>query len=262
MALHRKVDALLRLQPDIAVICECAEAWRLRALISSLTSDPVWIGHNRNKGLAVLTFNGYTARLADPFYQALRHIAPVHITGPVQCNLLAVWAQNASGGVSRKNQLGPLRRALSKYKAFMAERPAIVAGDFNNNVFWHRSGWRINHINAVDDLEKAGLFSVYHEVRGERQGSESEPTLYWRDRKKDGPTYHIDYIFLPRQWLARVQRLTVGTFEDWCGSGLSDHVPILVDLDVERRISTTVTMGATARAEPLRRTPIRRVRPA
>ena len=74
---------------------------------------------------------------------------PVRITGPLECNLLAVWAQNGSGGVNRKHQLGPLRRALSKYRDFLAERPSIVAGDFNNNVFWHRPGWRINHINAV-----------------------------------------------------------------------------------------------------------------
>lgn len=211
---------------------------RLGALTSALTSDPVWIGQNRNKGLAVLAFNGYAARLADPFYQTLRYVAPVHITGPIACNLLAVWAQNASGGVSRKHQLGPLRRALGKYRAFLAERPSIVAGDFNNNVFWHRPGWRINHLNAVADLERAGLISVYHVVRGERQGDETEPTLYWRDRKKDGPTYHIDYIFLPRPWLALVRRLTVGAFEDWCLSGLSDHVPVVVDIDVESGIAT------------------------
>jgi exodeoxyribonuclease-3 len=234
MALHRKFDALLRLQPDIAIICECAEPQRLAAFggLNSLTGDPVWIGHNRNKGLAVFTFNGYAARLADTFYPTLRHVAPVHITGPAECNLLAVWAQNGSGGVSRKHQLGPLRRALTKYKDFLTERPSLVAGDFNNNVFWHRPGWRINHVNAVASLKKLGLVSAYHELRGESQGSESIPTLYWRDRTKNGPTYHIDFAFLPVRLLTRVRELTVGTYEDWCGAGLSDHVPILVDVDL------------------------------
>jgi exodeoxyribonuclease-3 len=51
-----------------------------------------------------------------------------------------VWAQNGSGGVTRKHQLGPLRRALSKYGAFLGERPRIMAADFNNNVYWHRPG--------------------------------------------------------------------------------------------------------------------------
>jgi exodeoxyribonuclease III len=232
MALHRKLDAALRLRPDVLIICECAEPRRLTASgIDGLSSDPVWIGHNVNKGLAVFAFNGYTARLADPFYPTLCHVAPIRVTGPVECSLLAVWAQNGSGGISRKHQLGPLRRALRKYRGFLAERPAIVAGDFNNNFFWHRPGWRINHINAVADLERMGLVSAYHHARGEAQGSELEPTLYWRDRKKDGPTYHIDYVFLPSQWLPRVREVSVGTFEDWCGLGLSDHVPILVDID-------------------------------
>jgi exodeoxyribonuclease III len=232
MALHRKCHALMGLRPDIAVICECAEPARLAALGASLgqSGDSIWTGDNRNKGLGIFTFNGYAARLADPYFSTLRHVVPVHISGPIDCNLLAVWAQNASGGVSRKHQLGPLRRALSKYARFLTERPSIVAGDFNNNVLWQRPGWRINHSSAVAGLAKLGLTSAYHGLRGESQGSESLPTLYWRDRKKDGPTYHIDYVFLPAQWLASVTELTVGTYEDWCGSGLSDHVPILVDV--------------------------------
>jgi exodeoxyribonuclease-3 len=232
MALHRKCHALMGLRPDIAVICECAEPARLVALGAAMgqSGDAIWTGDNRNKGLGIFTFNGYAARLADPYFPALRHVVPIHISGPVECNLLAVWAQNASGGVNRKHQLGPLRRALSKYARFLTERPSIVAGDFNNNVLWHRPGWRINHSSAVAGLAKFGLISAYHGLRGESQGSESLPTLYWRDRKKDGPTYHIDYVFLPAQWLASVTELTVGTYEEWCGSGLSDHVPILVDV--------------------------------
>jgi exodeoxyribonuclease-3 len=229
MALHRKLDALLRLQPDIAIVCECAEPRRLAGL-DGLAGEPVWIGDNRTKGLAVFAFNGYAVRLADPFYPTLRHVAPIHVTGPAACNLLAVWAQNGSGGVSRKHQLGPLRRALTKYRGFLSERPSIVAGDFNNNVLRHRPGWRINHLNAVAALESLGLASAYHALRGEPQGSESVPTLYWRDRRKDGPTYHIDYVFLPQRLLPWVRELAVGTFEDWCGSGLSDHVPIVVDV--------------------------------
>jgi hypothetical protein len=227
-ALHRKFDALLRLRPDIAIVCECAQPERLRA--RGCDGNPIWIGQNPNRGLAVFGFNGYAARLAEPFHATLRYVAPIRITGPEQCNLLAVWAQNGSGGVSRKHQLGPLRRALIKYKALLSEGPCIVAGDLNNNVIWHRPGWRINHVSVVSTLGTHGLTSVYHALRGEAQGEETVPTLYWRDRKKDGPTYHIDYVFLPAQWIGRVAEFSVGTYEDWCGSGLSDHVPLLVDI--------------------------------
>ena len=234
MALDRKFDALLEIEPDIAIVCECAEPMRLRARagMDRLEHDPVWIGTNPNKGLAVFAFNGYRARLSKPYYRTLQYIAPVHVSGPVECNLLAVWAQNASGGGLRKNKAGPLHVALTRYKRFLGDRPAIVAGDLNNNAIWDKPGWRINHTTKVAMLEALGLVSAYHAIRRESQGRETVPTLYWRDRRKDGPTYHIDYVFLPHYWIDRVKTLHLGTFEDWCGSGLSDHVPIIIDIDV------------------------------
>ena len=234
MALDRKVDVLLDLAPDIAVVCECAEPERLRTRSRSawMQSEPVWIGRNPHKGLAVFAFNGYAARLADLYQPSLRYVAPVHISGPTECNLLAVWAQNASAGGIRKYQLGPLRRALSRYRGFLGERPAVIAGDLNSNTIWDKPGWRINHSTKVRIMEDMGLVSAYHAIRGEPHGKESEPTLYWRDRTKDGPTYHIDYVFLPAPWIAKVRELSIGTFETWCGSGLSDHVPVIVDIDV------------------------------
>src|SRR5260370_8195053 len=115
MALDRKVDVLLDLAPDIAIVCECAEPERLRLRSKSswMQSEPVWIGRNPHKGLAVFAFNGYVVRLAESYHPSLRYIAPVHVGGPTQCNLLAVWAHNASAGSIRKHQLCPLRPAPS-----------------------------------------------------------------------------------------------------------------------------------------------------
>jgi exodeoxyribonuclease III len=233
MALDRKVDALLALRPDVAIVCECAEPERLRSKSSWMQGEPVWVGRNPHKGLAVFAFNGYAVRLSESYHPALRYIAPVHVDGPTQCNLLAVWAQNASAGGMRKHQLGPLRRGLTRYKGFLGERPAVIAGDLNSNTIWDKPGWRINHSTKVRILEESfGLVSAYHAIRGEAHGQESEPTLYWRDRTKDGPTYHIDYVFLPADWIGKVSHLSVGAFETWCGAGLSDHVPVVVDVDV------------------------------
>ncbi len=234
MALHRKVDAVLALQPDIAVISECAEPARLRRLSKAdwIEGEPVWIGENETKGLAVFAFNGYRAALAPDFSKHLRFIAPVTIDGPARFNLLAVWAQNASGGVTRKRQSGPLRRALTRYREFLSNAPAVVAGDLNSNAIWDKPGWRINHMTLVDALGRLGLTSTYHAVTGEAHGQESVPTIYWRDRTQDGPTYHIDYVFVPQTWLDAVNGFRVGGFEEWCGTRLSDHVPIIVDVDL------------------------------
>jgi exodeoxyribonuclease-3 len=234
MALDRKIEALLALEPDVAIVSECAEPDRFRARMGPgwTRSDPVWIGRNPNKGLAVFAFNGYTAALAERYDPRLRYIAPVRIVGPAACNLLAVWAQNLSGGITRKRQTGPLLRSLRAYRDFLLEGPAIVAGDLNSNTIWDKPGWRNNHATKVASLRELGMISAYHHVRGEPHGAESEPTLYWRDRTKHGPTYHIDYVFLPNDWCARIRDLRVGSFEDWCGSGLSDHVPVVVDVGV------------------------------
>lgn len=232
MAFHRKVDALLRLRPDIAVISECAcpDVLAERGADSLTDAAVLWVGGNRNKGLGVFAFNGFRITRHEPFYPTLRYVLPVSVDGPRRFNLLAVWAQNASGGVTRKHQLGPLRRALAKYRDFLLSGPSVIGGDLNNNRIWDRPGWRINHMTKVALLERLGLVSAYHTLRGEAQGEETIPTHYWRDRRRDGPTYHIDYIFAPAAWMANVSEFQVGSFEDWIGNGLSDHVPLLIEL--------------------------------
>ena len=47
-----------------------------------LESEPVWIGNNPHKGLAVFAFNGYAVRLCEQYHPSLRYVAPVHVTGP------------------------------------------------------------------------------------------------------------------------------------------------------------------------------------
>lgn len=235
MALHRKLDALLSLRPDVAVISECAapEVLAARGVDLNRFSGALWIGTNRHKGLGIFGFGEYAVRAAPEIGYRLRHILPAHVEGPLPFNLLGVWALNIQGGFSRKHQIGPLRRALSRYHEFLTACPGIVAGDLNHNVIWDKPGWRNNHGATVAKMERMGLVSAYHALSGEEQGCETTPTIYWRDRKIDGPTYHIDYIFLPRAWLPRVRDFQIGGFAEWCGSGLSDHVPLILELDPE-----------------------------
>ena len=234
MALHRKAEALMALKPDIAIVCETAEPSRLveRSSFDWIETEPVWIGDNPSKGIGVFAFNGYRVCLDPAHASRLRYVLPVRISGPARINLLAVWAQNASAGITRKHQPGPLRLALTRYRSFLEEGPAIIAGDWNNNVIWDRPGWRINHRNVLRALEGLDLVSAYHAAMNEDQGQETIPTHYWRDRREDGPTYHIDYIFLPREWLGHMTLFDLGSFADWCGNGLSDHVPLTIDLDL------------------------------
>lgn len=234
MALHRKMNALMALRPDIAVIGECADPDTLAQRgVNGLTYDTcVWTGKNCHKGLAALSFGGYRLARADPFYPTLKYLLPVHVTGPASFNLMAVWAQNASAGISRKRQLGPLRLGLAKYRDFLSGGRTILGGDLNNNAIWDKPGWRTNHMAKVAILDRLGMTSAYHARTGEPHGKERTPTLYWRDRTRDGPTYHLDYAFLPARWLPFVTQFQIGSFDDWIATRLSDHVPLVLDLEL------------------------------
>jgi exodeoxyribonuclease-3 len=231
MALHRKFAALMELEPDIAVISECAKLERLRDKAPLFVpASAVWVGENPNKGLGVFAFNAHKVALSNTYDRSIRHIAPVHVSGRLPVNLLAVWAFNTPIDGWSKNRKAPFLRAVDRYEPFLRNASTIVAGDFNNHVLWDKPGYTNNHANAVAALDAFGLVSAYHVDRGVRHGHEGEPTHYWRDRRKDGATYHLDYIFLPDEWTTGLREMTVGSFEDWCGNGLSDHVPLVVDI--------------------------------
>lgn len=66
--------------------------------------------------------------------------------------------------------------------------------------------------------------SAYHGFRGVPHGEERDATHYWRYAEKDA--FHLDYVFVPREWTIRDVR--VGPFEVW--GKRSDHVPVIVDV--------------------------------
>ena len=83
-------------------------------------------------------------------------------------------------------------------------------------------------------MARLGLVSAYHVSRGVEAGDEPEPTFYWRRRAVDG--YHIDYVFMPEDWSTCAFDVTVGNYEDWIDSGLSDHVPLILEMAMPRSV--------------------------
>ena len=232
-ALDRKIDALMTLRPDVAVISEAAKPKRLVARAPELADASLeWIGRYPNQGLLVAGFGTTVLELDRRYDDRLHWIAPVSVSGlpglddPI--HLLGVCAQNSSGGNRRKGSPGPLRQALRLYDRFLRSAPAVVAGDFNNHVCWDKPGWPINHVNAVRDLASLGLVSAYHVSRDVEAGHELEPTYFQHYRATAG--YHIDYVFMPGEWANRGFTLTVGRYQDWIEPRLSDHVPLVLEI--------------------------------
>lgn len=226
MGFHRKLPSLMELRPDVAVVPECAapETLSKKSPLAATISN-VWIEHKNSKGLAVFSFGEYAVRRQEPFCNDIHCILPIEVTGPQPFHLLEVWDfYYAMAGE------GPLLQALKRYRDFLTSAPAVVAGDFNNHPVWDKPGRVNNHSNTVTAMTELGLVSAYHPFNEIGSGEEREPTLYWRNRKRDGPKYHIDYCFVPKIWTGRLQKVTVGSFDPWIK--LSDHMPLIVDLEL------------------------------
>jgi hypothetical protein len=91
----------------------------------------------------------------------------------------------------------------------------------NSNKIWDAHRKVGNHSAVMKLLDERGLVSAYHEHFNELQGEESRRTLYMF-RHEDKP-YHIDYVFIPREWASRPGTIEVGKCETWLK--LSDHCP-------------------------------------
>ena len=85
---------------------------------------------------------------------------------------------------------------------------------------------KMYHSDVVRELEEIGIYSLYHHVYKQEQGSESKPTFYLQ-RKIDKP-YHIDYAFISKE-LTSSATLSVGEKEIWLEH--SDHMPLSVYLN-------------------------------
>ena len=233
MALHKKLDALFALDPDIAILPEAGSRSRL-AFPSGATLDYEWMGSIDFKGLGVLARHPTTIKLIEDFDDSIEWIMPLRVThGPISFNLLAAWVMNHRA-TNRSIGDRQVEVALQTYEEKLCDSPLVVAGDFNNSTSWDNKKGTAdpkNFVSTAAALESLGLVSAYHQVRDVPFGDESEPTLYWRTQKPGGPTFHIDFCFLPERW-SREAEVEVGSYEQWIKSGLSDHAPLIIDVDI------------------------------
>jgi exodeoxyribonuclease III len=221
MGFGNKASALLAQDPDIAVVPECSEKSVTSLQESGYKSS--WFGSNCRKGLAVFCRKGWSIRQLPQPEQ--KWIVPLEIDAPTPFTLLAVWACRI-GTVKAKNYVGQVYEALMSHPEWFSGAPVVLAGDLNSNTIWDGERPVGNHSAVVRILADHGLVSVYHEFFGELQGAETRSSFYFY-RHADKP-FHIDYIFIPRQWLPRVRSVSVGAFETW--SKLSDHCPVIAEI--------------------------------
>ena len=220
-ALRRKYAQLDLLDADILVIQECEDPAQSTAEYRSWAGEHVWVGDGKNKGIGVFARRGQgIQRLAWPD-NGLQLFLPVRIGGAV--DILAVWTQQTTP--AKFAYIGQFWHYLRAHKASLGPS-TIIAGDLNSNQIWDKPRRTWNHSDCVRDLRELGFRSLYHEVNGEEQGQERQPTFYLH--RSEAKPYHLDYVFAHEKELASGNPLvSVGRPALWLAS--SDHMPILVD---------------------------------
>jgi endonuclease/exonuclease/phosphatase family metal-dependent hydrolase len=99
--------------------------------------------------------------------------------------------------------------------------PTVIAGDFN------ASSRNEHHLRNVESLAARGLVSAYHSHRRiEHAGAWADATSY--HHRQASSRHHMDYVFVPADW--SIRDVEVGSFDEYMGRRLSDHVPIVVSV--------------------------------
>jgi exodeoxyribonuclease-3 len=226
-----KVDALAELAPDVAIIPEaCAES-RIAGWPSSLSpSSFTFAGPRTNHGIALIAFNDYrlSERRCD---DRLKWFLSARVTGPLSFVLVGAWDFYYAMRVADFGPAGRNQVAAAAHSSSIVGEPLVLAGDLNDALVWDTPRRKVTFAEKAEGLERMGLTSAYHAARGVAFGEEPDPTIYWRDRRQDGPRFHIDYCFVPNEWCQKLS-VEVGPFADWVANKRSDHVPLVVDVEV------------------------------
>ena len=218
-----KLQALEDLRPDIAIIPTCEgpnKLWGKQPLLAPIPME--WIGDKKTDGLGVLAFNGYRLQRHADFDPSLRWLLPVEVRGPIDFRLLAVADASLQPG------------SLKYYQNFLKAGPAIVAGNFGQASA--RDGAKPeNHARTIAALERLGMASASHVGRGELHGKETSATRCVAGEDQ------VERVQPARRLLLSAHRLVLasagsggsGSFARWVGKGFGDHVPLIVDLDLQ-----------------------------
>ncbi|WP_306010080.1 endonuclease/exonuclease/phosphatase family protein [Bacillus sp. MMSF_3328] len=225
MRFREKIDEILPLKADILIIpeCESSEKWKENQV--KPINQFLWFGDNLNKGLGIITLNNKLHIELHPDYdQQYRYVIPLIVSGEENFILYAIWAQNHKKMYF--SYIGQVFMAMQHY-AKVLNAPSIIAGDWNSSKNFDHFKKIGTHSETVALLDTFNIYSAYHHYFAEEQGKETHPTHYFR-KELERP-FHIDYVFMSKEYLDRLTKIEVGTREEWIT--YSDHLPLIIEID-------------------------------
>jgi endonuclease/exonuclease/phosphatase family metal-dependent hydrolase len=217
LSLAKKLDSLMELNPDVAVIQECEQDLKVPDGYSY-----IWCGNNPRKGLGVLAKN-LKVVLEPSWRKEWTYFLPLSIPEK-NLRLIATWAYNHRAVRFGTESVGSSLEVIKVLLEWIATGRSIMIGDFNNSIIWDKSNGKFNFADINSTLNSLGLESAYHQLTQDSQGDEVSSTFYHTKNVDKG--YHIDYCFVHNT--LKVDGLAIPSFDEW--KSKSDHVPVILDL--------------------------------
>jgi endonuclease/exonuclease/phosphatase family metal-dependent hydrolase len=219
MGFEKKRDAVMSLQPDIVVLQECSA----KDIASTNAPFKHWVGSNKHKGMAIIGFANHEYTIDGLYTEEWPWFLPLRVDD-VPLHILGLWACVKD---RRIRYVRVTHKAVDHYVKFLSMPQVIIIGDFNSNTIWDALYRERSHSELVEKLERLGLVSVYHTLRGEIQGQEMIPTQFmYRNKTK---SYHLDFAFVSKA-LSSSCELLIGEPSEWMNK--SDHMPLILTISL------------------------------
>ena len=214
----RSADVSLRLsllapfRSDLITLQECR-----RPAIDS--ASVIWRGTDPSKGVAVVSTEA-ALRLEFVETPSLHPtVVPVLVLAPQPFVFVGVWTHPPYNAVAWA--------VMTTCVAAADGLPVVATGDFNSSP--GVQGQQPDSQRLLQRMrDELGLVSAYHYLSGELPGAETRTSCYhhWNE----SAPFHLDYCFVPEEWVDRLIGVEVGSFAAW---PQSDHRPLTVDIDNE-----------------------------
>ena len=225
-AFRRKLEAADALNADVLVIQECEDPALSSSEYRKWAGDYLWTGYGKNKGIGIFPRKGQSIEPLDWQGSEYELFLPALLDG--RDTVIGVWTQSCTP--SSLSYIGQFWHFMQANKEKFDHHTYIV-GDFNSNSIWDRPRRQWNHTDCVNALDEMGFRSLYHLAKCEQQGREQESTFYIY--RKPGRPFHIEYVFAHKKALESARfNVEIGHPDDWLS--LSDHVPVIVDIEESR----------------------------
>ncbi len=217
-----KSEHMARLRPDVLVVQELEAIDNL--LLFGGEHQPTYRDRvadaSSRRGLGVFSYTDAEIRTVDVSDLMGFRRYEVRL-GDLVFQVVGTWTWATE---SSKTSYKQLHAGIRCHAEWIRQRPTVILGDFNNNDSYNGGNWR----ELLGLLNPLGLVSAYHHHFHESHGEETRPT-HFHGRKETSP-FHLDYCFVPSAWAQKIKAVDVGGFNEW--RGISDHVPLIVDLEL------------------------------